>query len=420
MSPARACRALLAGCSIVVATGLAALLPCRYTVRDIGFVDLSGADAELVWFAEQDPDELARVPWESNLSTRAGSEAERSSAGERHFALRAPQRGLLLLEADEAGLAVREALDSTTRTELVARALDSFCTVLWFHGADEDLERVRGVIEGGQESLERVKEALPRPIDRPLAVVHVPHELRERERVLAWFLGVEVGAAESALCVLYGRGKLAGEVLVGAAITEAALLEDLALVGDSCECDFGREWASLPRVPLRWGAEQRGGAATSLGFDPESPLVRAEVARILARGPTTGAALRSAGDPLALVYGYRETELVGGSPALVAGSSSGVSTLPATGPAAGLADVRVFEGEEGDDWSFDEQSPASGATGPGPDRSGGGPHPGRGLPARGAPLPIHSWSFSSLIMVGLGITLVLLLVFLILIRGGAR
>ena len=39
-----------------------------------------------------------------------------------------------------------------------------------------------------------------------------------------------------------------------------------------------------PMVPLRWGPDRQQTAYNALGFDPDNPLVKAEISRILARG----------------------------------------------------------------------------------------------------------------------------------------
>ena len=60
--------------------------------------------------------------------------------------------------------------------------------------------------------------------------------------------------------------------------------------------------------PARWDSARQTAAARTLGFDPENPLVRTEVSRIVLRGPTPGQSRRattpSDADPLA--FGYRE------------------------------------------------------------------------------------------------------------------
>src|SRR5690606_38634283 len=69
-----------------------------------------------------------------------------------------------------------------------------------------------------------------------------------------------------------------------------------------CECELDREWMKGPLLPARWDAGRQQQALQSLGFDPENPLVRAEVSRIVLRGPGTGQMKKLAGTASGLGY----------------------------------------------------------------------------------------------------------------------
>ena len=114
-----------------------------------------------------------------------------------------------------------------------------------------------------------------------------------------------IGAA-----VLYGRGRLADDPVFGAHATSDALLEQLEIVSDSCECDRPRSWLTARHLPLPWNESLRTRARDLLGFDPHSPRIRDEIDRILARGPRPNGG-RAVGevvidDPL---LGYEEVVL---------------------------------------------------------------------------------------------------------------
>jgi hypothetical protein len=63
-----------------------------------------------------------------------------------------------------------------------------------------------------------------------------------------------------------------------------------------------------PRIPVRWDRDVRTRAVELLGFDPESPMVRAEVSGILGRGAADGPAAR-APSVADLLLGYREVDV---------------------------------------------------------------------------------------------------------------
>ena len=141
----------------------------------------------------------------------------------------------------------------------------------------------------------------------------------------------------------------AGAPLVGDAITSARVLDWLALIGESCECDTERDWSAEPAFPLAWGRQDNQDVSAALGFDPESPWVQREVASILQRGawtkpPGSGAqALEQ--DALAAVLGFRVGEL--------AGTGQEPTGLPHhDDPESGALLVR---GEGSGDWDFADE-----------------------------------------------------------------
>ena len=113
--------------------------------------------------------------------------------------------------------------------------------------------------------------------------------------------------------VLMGRGRRVGDTMRGGLITRTALQEALAVVGQDCECGLDRVWMQGERFPLAWGQSEKQAAFAELGFDPENPKVKAEISRIIARGPNS----RPSGKPPSasenfdqLALGYSE-EIIG-------------------------------------------------------------------------------------------------------------
>jgi len=113
--------------------------------------------------------------------------------------------------------------------------------------------------------------------------------------------------------VIYGRGRRAGEPLAGD-FNETEFTTQLALVGESCECETDRAWLLEPTAPMRWPERIAERAPGALGFDPESPMVKAEISRILSRGDFgTGRSTQGDGrrpkDLAEIVFGYSEHTL---------------------------------------------------------------------------------------------------------------
>jgi len=215
---------------------------------------------------------------------------------------------------------------------------------------------------------------LPRPIAHPLRVVFIPQPDYSDEKLLDWALRDKQSAATQTLvpetarvAVLYGKGRLAGSVLSGDAISAREILGQLALVGESCECETSREWMKEGSIPFLWNAKQAQAAPNELGFDPHSPLVRAEMIRIVSQGPkaksdSTDATSAGPSDAIErLLIGYSEAALgtkrssenaaaVDATPNLASLPENAASSLEiSTIPSQVVANVQL-----GNSWDLDE------------------------------------------------------------------
>jgi hypothetical protein len=157
---------------------------------------------------------------------------------------------------------------------------------------------------------------MPKPVDQPAKLLVVPSAGVASEKILVWALGLEPAVTtEPRMALLYGRGRRLGTALEGPLITATTLRERLVLVGQDCECDLDRGWLRGPLVPARWDASLQQAALKALGFDPENPMIRAEVSRIVERGPVDGQKRKIAGTSQALGYAEEVVEAADGNAA---------------------------------------------------------------------------------------------------------
>jgi hypothetical protein len=234
------------------------------------------------------------------------------------------------------------------REEWRQQALTTFASLWVFEGEDPQANAAAlAEVEAAVDALRRLAPSLPRPLQYPARVRRISLAEQEATPVSLWSMGLSDPQRRPAVAILYGRAKRAGEVLVGDSIRETELVTQLALVGSSCECDTDRQWLSEPSLPLRWAPSMQRLAADSLGFDPESPLVLAEVQRILAQVQSGHRGSGSAGGVAALLLGYNESSLVEGPASVPADDEESVES---TGAPDSLHPV------VGDDWSFEEPS----------------------------------------------------------------
>jgi hypothetical protein len=169
----------------------------------------------------------------------------------------------------------------------------SYCILLFIHGDDSAANRsTRKTIDGAVDQVSRMMRQMPKSIEKPPRTISVTPSMRDRERVMLWSIGVSPGETdEPHVALIYGRGRRIGPLLRGSQITEESLIRVMSYIGASCECGLDRSWILGQMIPLVWGSEIQSAVIESLGFDPDSPMVKTEISQILSMGALDASAL---------------------------------------------------------------------------------------------------------------------------------
>ena len=320
----RVVRLVLVWFLIALGLGLRAEIhACKYSVRDVGFVDLGSAPYRLCvctdgktssqWrrsveaaVAEQLADTNIVARW-VNIERQPDHESvtflrEQNLADYPTAVLISPegQRIHVPLPGSDASR-LRSKLESlvtsSVRTQLLERCLSHHSVVLLVEGADTEQNRAaRDMAEAAISRIEVAMDTLPKPIDRPPYLIVVSADEARQDPVLLWSLGItQDQSAETHLIALFGRGRMMGAPLVMSGATTGQLVHRLHYVGQDCECDLDRAVMQGTMIPHRWDTEWEAAAVKQLGFDPGNPLVQAEIGRILTRGHDSGRLNRAIG-----------------------------------------------------------------------------------------------------------------------------
>ncbi|MHC1765988.1 MAG: PQQ-binding-like beta-propeller repeat protein [Verrucomicrobiia bacterium] len=287
---------------------------CRYNVRDVGFVDL---DAELyhlyIFHGRSTPAQwVAEVRALSSSVLRDGNiavdvinaddekahpslkflpaEAVRSLPA---AALVSPDGPVLpvalfkdeTLASDSLAAALRDLVSSPTREAVLQAVSDNFAAILLIEGENPDAnDKVRQAIAGAQEEISAQMNLMPKAIAKPPALVVLEATALAREKILLWSLGL--GTATTPLpraAILYGRARWIGPLMKGDEITTRNLAGLLSIIGADCECGLDISWTLGTRLPVSWNEARQSHIAKALGFDPENPMVKLEISRIVGR-----------------------------------------------------------------------------------------------------------------------------------------
>jgi hypothetical protein len=290
-------------------------LACRYNVRDVGFVDLGTEPYELYCFIRgttpsEDAALLRDLPAARLRDCPVRVEVLDIDRQRDHPALRhrtaefaeadtlavlvSPDGQALPFRLSEPGRSFRDTLStvlativtSPLREELVRAAADAFGVVLLLEGeeADQNTRARQAIAEAIAETAGQMK-GLPKAIANPPVVRSLARSAFAQEKVLLWSLGLDAAATtEPRAAVIYGRARWIGPLMKGEEITSRNLSRILSFIGADCECGLDIAWTLGTRLPVRWDEGLQAGLVKSLGFDPENPLVKLEVGRIVDRG----------------------------------------------------------------------------------------------------------------------------------------
>jgi hypothetical protein len=274
---------------------------CRFTVREIGFSTLS-----------QDTYSLVIIDENANASESKWKEFHNQLAvaniklvilhpekdGEHPFVKKAiskkhkfpvslligPNERMLRLNSDPIADMMDEVLDSSIRHRLRSEFSDTFCVIIWIEGKDISLNNeIENIIEKECEQIENIMPHMPKEVKIGPVSIRIDNERMQKEKVLLWSLGIDEPPDEPRAVVLYGRGRMIGEMVQTSSMRTGMLYKYMSMIGADCECGLDRKWMLGSQIPLLWSAENRQQLANEIGFDVDNPMILAEMSRILAK-----------------------------------------------------------------------------------------------------------------------------------------
>ncbi|NBQ22779.1 MAG: hypothetical protein EBU26_00670 [Verrucomicrobia bacterium] len=270
---------------------LQSLLACKYSVRDVAFVDLDRSGFECIVAADSKELNQLKTSWSPTLKavlmdTNVRPRWIASDRPETWPSFLAQARvptgiSFHLFEPDlpwlpiplnqETAIRAGEALpelswswtESLVRTErreaLVDQLMEAYAVILVVEGTDtQENQRVVDAARRAADFIEELMPRMPKPVEVAPQVVVLDQKAVTSETSLLWSLGMEVTRQkEPQAAILIGRGRRLGPNLQGEAITALRLQEMLAVAGQDCECDLDRSWMQGPRIPMPWGIERQ-------------------------------------------------------------------------------------------------------------------------------------------------------------------
>ncbi len=292
--------------AVLLLMAVPSAMACKYSVRDLAFVDVHPSPWQLIAVAPPDIGTQQRETWRSiidrtledtNLSPVWTTDPKTISQFVTPYFQNATfdQPGLVLLgpgdqsfpiNASDAGgnweQELGRVVQSPTRLEILDRVTQALCVLLVIEGAGGRSE-IREIAESAARKSAQQLWMLDKAPEHGPQVVMLPWEERVRERWLLQSLGIVPESVEGAVAVIYGQARCLGEPLVEQDVTEDKLVRMAAVCGRDCECDLDKSWLYGTQLLHAWNRNLELAAERSLDFDPRSAMVIAESYQILRR-----------------------------------------------------------------------------------------------------------------------------------------
>ena len=274
---------------------------CRFTVREIGFSILS-QDIYTLAVLDENADAGAEF-WKSfhkkNRNCNLRLEILNPNLDMEHpiilnakkqgltfptIVLVAPDGRLFEFEENDLEIVYDQVLESVASVTLRSVFSDVFAVVLWIEASDDEKNnRAKIKIQKECDAIENIMPGMPKIVEKGPMNIRISKDNFQNEKLLLWSLGIDEIPKEPLAFVLYGRGRIIGEVLDYKQILNGGLYKYMSMIGADCECGLDKKWMLGSQVPLLWDKNTKQYLVELLGFDVDNPMILAEMSRILAK-----------------------------------------------------------------------------------------------------------------------------------------
>ena len=296
---------------IIIFTAFISFKFCRYTVREIGYSGIGSQPYLLELIVDDDVpvnyiSAFKAISYatflESNIKTKIINISEDNNfISDNNLVdinmklpavlFQGPDSQLINTEFDLHNKVFREEIwdlcekvsNSNIRSQIIEKLINSFAVILFLESKDPRTnELARTEINNAQNDFRAISGLLAKPVNKPPVILSIPFQERVNENFLLWSTGMNsISETETAVIVLYGRGRIIGPVLVQDRIKARSIYNLLSIVGADCECGLDQSWMLGKMIPLIWDKTSRNIVSSELGFDLDNPLIMSEISQIL-------------------------------------------------------------------------------------------------------------------------------------------
>jgi len=313
---------------------------CEYNIRDAGFVNLNDLPYRLYFFIDDKTpaksiegfkEESLRVLNGSNIlpmivhvSRDRGHRAMEyyrfwdiqdlpaiilTSPDQRTLPLHIPND--ITINRDSIKQVLQNAVSSSVREEILAHIVKAYAVLILIEGPDSEENRSAfEKIKQASRKINSVMSQLPKRIEAPPHIIVIPHDRMTGENIFLWSLDLNTQQMDRArIAILFGRGRIFYSPFESALVSASEIADVLTIIGLSCDCGLDKKGLIGQSMPLRWDENLQTEVVKHLGFDAENPLLKREIAGILAANNLDAESGEALGGPLGEIGQYREKAL---------------------------------------------------------------------------------------------------------------
>ncbi|MDN5213653.1 hypothetical protein QQ020_16395 [Fulvivirgaceae bacterium BMA12] len=282
-------------------------LNCRFNIREIGFAEISPDPYIFYYFHDNNLAEnhlevfrknAGKIFNYSNVKIKvvnvasgndpainylSNAESQRYPVG---IMVSPDGRSLPIPITDSNGKSIaylKSIIDSPVRSVIKNKLINKYAIVLLLEGEKAiENHHAKKMAEKAVDELEKIMPLMPKQIHEGPELITLTREEMEKEKMLLWSLGVKVSQIRQPLAIiLYGRGRMMGDVVEYEQIQDNVLFKLLNIIGADCECGIDRKWMLGKLIPLSWEPRLREELFKQLEFDVDNPAILAEMSQII-------------------------------------------------------------------------------------------------------------------------------------------
>lgn len=288
---------------------------CRYNVRETGFIDIGTKPYYFYGYISEDTPEEITSSLKQMLNTHlidcniqveiinTDQQNDHPSMEYLHLWQIQSYPAAILVSPDGQSLVVpiekknepfiktlRSAIDdivtSAKREEIIQKVIETYGVILLIEG--ENARENKQFHNSASQAIAQIKRQMkfmPKHIAHPPVLISLEPASFEEEKILLWSLGLnDDDLNKPHAAVFYGKARWIGPLMKAEEISETNLIRILSIIGVDCECGLDISWVQGTMLPIRWDQKTQAEVFQSLEFDPENPMVKMEVSRILKKG----------------------------------------------------------------------------------------------------------------------------------------